>query len=345
MIPKVSVIVPVFNSEKYISRCIESILAQSFSNIELIIVNDGSTDKSEIIIKNFKDKDERIIYFPQINSGPSEARNKGIINSSGEYIVFIDSDDTVDKYYIEVLLDTIVNSKVDLVCCGYKDYSKYGVINHTDFNLEGNIPRNDLLGMICLGTGGVLWSKIFKKEIINKNNLRLKKNIFMSEDLIFTLEYVTYSKSFITVKEYLYHYNRLNEKSISANISLAYLHNSISVCKYIEKTLQNVRFDEMKMNDIIIGKTQNSVLAIADYIMLNKNEKKKISEMKKVLSVPYIQKYKKQFSTKKIIYKPYIFFLRNNFLMFFFIYGQLLNKLKYFKYKIIGGDTIEKSFS
>ncbi|MFJ7747158.1 glycosyltransferase family 2 protein [Peribacillus sp. NPDC097295] len=345
MIPKVSVIVPVFNNEKYISKCIESILSQSYRNIEVVIVNDGSTDKSEKVIKTYREKDERILYLSQINSGPSEARNKGIVNSTGDYLVFIDSDDTVDKYYIEYLLTTMINSKVDLVCCGYKDYSKYGIIDHTDFNMEGNIPFNELLAMICGGTGGVLWSKIFKKEIINKNDLRLNNNIYMSEDLIFTLEYVIHSRSFKSIKKYLYNYNRLNESSISANISIDHLENSISVCENIEKILSRVSYDNKKINNIVTERTLNAVLNTADYLMLNANEKRKVPILRKVLDIPYIKKYKYQFSTRKVLYKPYIFFLKKDLLICFFIYGVLLNKMKYFKYEFIGGDLSEKSLS
>ncbi|MEY9867466.1 glycosyltransferase involved in cell wall biosynthesis [Peribacillus sp. B2I2] len=341
MIPKVSVIVPVFNNEKYISKCLESILSQSYRNIEVVIVNDGSTDKSENVIKEYRQKDERILYLSQINSGPSEARNKGIVNSTGEYLVFIDSDDTVDKYYIEFLLNSMINSKVDLVCCGYKDYSKYGIIDHTDFNVEGNIPLNNLLDMICAGTGGVLWSKIFKKEIISKNNLRFNKNIYMSEDLIFTLEYVTHSRSFKSIKKYLYHYNRLNENSISANISIKHLENSISVCGNIEKVLSYVNYDKKKINNIITERMQNAVLNTADYLM--SNEKRKVPILREVLDIPYIKKCKYQFSTKKVIYKPYIYFLKKDLLMCFFIYGALLNKMKYFKFEFIGGGSSEKS--
>lgn len=343
MIPKVSVIVPVFNNEKYISKCIESILLQSYSNIEVVIVNDGSTDKSEQIIKEYREKDERILYLSQYNSGPSEARNNGIVNSTGDYLVFIDSDDKVDKYYIESLLNTMINSKVDLVCCGYKDYSKYGIVNHTDFNMEGNIPLNDVLDMICVGTGGVLWSKIFKKEIISKNNLRLNKNICMSEDLIFTLEYATHSRSFKSIKKYLYHYNRLNENSISANINLEHIKNSITVCESIEKVLSFVGYDKKKINNIITERTQNAVLSTADYLMFNTKDGRKIPAMRKVLDIPYINKYKYQFSTTKFLYKPYIFFLKKDLLLCFFLYGALLNKMKYFKYELIGGDSIEKS--
>ncbi|MEH7464169.1 glycosyltransferase family 2 protein, partial [Bacillus thuringiensis] len=129
MVPKVSIIVPVYNCEEYLSNCIESILNQTYKNIEIVIVNDGSIDQSEKIINKYKVKEERIMYYYQDNCGPSEARNKGIINSTGEYVTFIDADDTVDKYYVELLLNKMINSNSDLVCCGYKDISEYGVLN------------------------------------------------------------------------------------------------------------------------------------------------------------------------------------------------------------------------
>ena len=136
MITKVSLIVPVYNNEKYIGKCIGSILNQTYKNIELIIINDGSKDNSDNIITNFQKTDERIKYIKQENSGPSQARNIGINIATGKYLMFIDSDDTVDKYYVEYMLKEIESNDYDIVCCGYKDISRFGVVKCNDFSFD-----------------------------------------------------------------------------------------------------------------------------------------------------------------------------------------------------------------
>lgn len=337
MFPKVSVIVPVFNCEKFISKCLESILNQTYSNIEIILVNDGSFDRSEEIIFEYKEKDERIVYFYQDNSGPSEARNKGILESTGDFLVFIDSDDTVDKYYIELLLNKMINTGADLVCCGYKDISKYGMLSYSDFDFDEIVSKHSFMNMVCKGTGGVLWSKIYKKEIIHKNNIKMDKNIFMSEDLIFVLQYAVHCNSFAAIKGHLYHYNRLNEKSISSNISIDYLQNNVNVCRHIEKIFNSVEFHENRTNEIITKRIQDIVINLVEQQSINFKAlgmKNAIGNVKQILSIQYVGKYLRGFSSNNIFYKPYIFLMKNNFVRLSIVYGIYLYKLKGFKQKI-----------
>ncbi|MCM3650421.1 glycosyltransferase family 2 protein [Metabacillus litoralis] len=338
MVPKVSVIVPVYNCENYISACIESILNQTYSKIEIIIVNDGSIDKSEQIIMEYIEKDNRIIYLYQENNGPSEARNKGILTSTGDYLVFIDSDDTVDKQYIELLLKETIRLDADLVCCGYKDYSKYGIKNHTDFNINENVSLHTFMEMVCKGTGGVLWGKVFKSEIIVKNNLKMDKNIFMSEDLVFVLQYVSHCKVFAAIQKYLYNYNRLNQGSISSNISINYINNNIMVCEYLEKIFCSVKLDEQKSKQIIVKRIQDFVLSTVEQQSNNvkKIGIKKVSQnVKEMLSIPYILKYKSEFRSTSMYYKPYLFFIKNKYYKSCIMYSLYLSILKILKRKLM----------
>ena len=116
----ISVIVPVYNVEKYIERCVESVLAQTHKEFELILVDDGSTDLSGEICEKLKTKDNRIRVFHQENKGLSAARNKGLIEAAGEYITYIDSDDYVDAFYLEVLHQNAVQYHADISVCGYQ---------------------------------------------------------------------------------------------------------------------------------------------------------------------------------------------------------------------------------
>lgn len=343
MVPKVSVIVPVFNSEKYLLRCLESIRKQTYSNIEIIIINDGSTDTTEKIVLNLKDEENRIVYEYQENSGPSEARNKGISLSKGDYLIFIDSDDSIEPTYIELLLNEIINSNADLVCCGYKDISEYGEVDVIDFPASNNVSVHAFMEMACKGTGGVLWSKIFKKEIISKHNLKMDKNIFMSEDLVFVLHYVSHCNSFRSIKKYLYHYNRLNQGSISSNISKDYLHNYINVCLILEKIFKEVRFDHNKASEIISRKIQGIVISIIEqqstHIKFIYNGAT-IKSVKQILSLNYISNYKVSFYTNKWVYKPFVFFIKKNLIRMSITYGVYINVLKNIKNKVKKGKKV-----
>ncbi|HZH58307.1 MAG TPA: glycosyltransferase [Metabacillus sp.] len=338
MVPKVSVIVPVYNCEKYLLKCLESICNQTYSNIEIIIVNDGSTDNTEKIIINMKEQEHRIIYYKQENSGPSEARNKGISLSKGEYLVFIDSDDTVEPSYIEMLLNEMLISKADLICCGYKDISEFGIVNYSDFHFNNSATVHSMMEMVCKGTGGVLWSKIFKKEIISKHSLKMDKTIFMSEDLLFVLQYVTNCKSFGLINKYLYNYNRLNQGSISSNISIDYIQNFISVCVLLEKIFKDADFDKEKANEIITNRLQSIVISVVEQQSSHIKDifgKKAVINVNNILSMKYISNYREGFSTNKWIYKTFVFFVKKKFVRISIIYGMYINALRVAKRKII----------
>lgn len=333
MQPKVSVIVPAYNCEKYIGKCIESICNQTYSNIEILIINDGSKDNTKDVINSFVNKDNRIVYIEQKNSGPSAARNAGLDNASGEYVMFVDSDDTVSEYYVKSLLDGILIEKSDLVCCGYIDISIYGQLKYSDFTSSSdNIRKENILTKVCKGTGGVLWCKIFRKDIIDLYNIRMNKDIYMCEDLIFVLQYVSYCENFKYLDEYLYYYNRLNTNSISSNISKSYLRNYIDVCKHIETILLNNNLGKNKVDTIISDRVQSVTITIIDSEVRKKQKlKETYKNIKGILSEEYIRLYKSTFKTNNRILKPYISFIKNNKIYCSIVYSYMLSLLRNIK--------------
>lgn len=338
MVRKVSVIVPVFNCEKYLLKCLDSILNQTYKNLEIIVINDGSTDGTEKIVLDLMNQENRIVYVYQENSGPSEARNNGISLSKGEYLVFIDSDDFVEPTYIELLLNEMLNTDADLVCCGYRDISEYGIVNCSDFQIEKDVSVKSVMNLVCNGTGGVLWNKIFKKEIISKYSLKMDKTIFMSEDLLFVLQYVTHCKSFGSINKYLYNYNRLNQGSISSNISIDYIQNYIGVCMLLEKIFEDANFEVEKANEIITNRLQNIVINIVEQQSTHIKDiwqEKAFINVNKILSIEYISNYKEGFSTNKWVYKPFVFFVKKRFVRMSIICGVYINALRGAKKKII----------
>ena len=131
--PQISVIIPVYNSEKYLPQCLESIVGQSYGDIEIICVNDGSKDKSTEILNSYAAKDERIKIINQKNKGQSAARNAGLDVATGKYIAFVDSDDVIDFRFFEILYTAAERSGSEVVCCGFKKiYDKQTGIRNTE---------------------------------------------------------------------------------------------------------------------------------------------------------------------------------------------------------------------
>lgn len=337
MYPKVSIIIPVYNSEKYIDACLNSVLNQSYKNIEVVIVNDGSKDNSLKAIQKYNNIDKRIKLIDQENSGPSEARNNGIIYATGRYIVFIDCDDTVESLYIEKLVNKINTENLDLVCCGYKDLSEYGKIDYTDFKFKGNQSVIDFAKLVCKGTGGVPWGKIYKKDIIVKHNLKMDKEIFMCEDLVFVLEYVSHCKSFGCVDEHLYNYNRLNQNSISSNISIQYIENYKNVFERIRYILASINMEKDEIDEIIKDRIQGFTINLLEkqsLLRLKIGKLKALENIEVILSTDYIQQYISRFRSDNYIYKIYIKIIQSKKARNIYLYGSFLDTLKQIKRKI-----------
>ena len=210
----VSIIMPVYNSQNTIANAINSVLKQTYSHFELIIIDDGSTDSTSTICKEIKD--ERVIYVYKENEGVSIARNAGLKIATGEYICFIDSDDSYIENYIEKLCKNAENG--DLIICGYikqyKENKEFMQIHKGEYDSE--IIMQEVLENDCIG--GFLWNKLFKKKIISDKKLIFDHDINVGEDLLFVEKYLQYCKKVIIINEYIYVYNILST-SASHNFS------------------------------------------------------------------------------------------------------------------------------
>lgn len=209
----VSIILPVYNSEKKIQKTIDSILNQTYNDYELIIINDGSTDStSSICIDNQKKNPNNIIYVEQENKGVSNARNYGISMSHGKYIMFIDSDDTYEPNMVKKMVEILLNTDKEWGVCGYNRINeKYGS------KIKKNIPKVEMSddGITCQlfieklqknNLFNQIWNKIYISTIIKSNNIRFDDKMSLSEDLKFNLEYIKNIKKAIYLDETLYSY-------------------------------------------------------------------------------------------------------------------------------------------
>ena len=225
---KISIVIPVYNSEKTIGKTISSILKQTYGNFEVIIIDDGSTDRSKEIIENFNDK--RIIYNYQENQGVSIARNNGITLATGEYISFIDSDDMVKECFLEDFIKALnKNPDADLITCKFvrtksvEDYELNGSDKLNSQAKEENeaykeYSGNKIYKLLYEEFNGYCFNKIYKKRIIDKNSIKFDKTIFMGEDLLFNFEFLSHSKLALGFENRNYIYV-VNENSLSKSKS------------------------------------------------------------------------------------------------------------------------------
>lgn len=203
---KLSVIVPVYNVEEYICECINSIICQTYKDLEIIIIDDGSTDNSGAICDEFANKDSRIKVFHKANNGVSSTRNTGIELSTGELITFVDSDDTLDCEMYETLVSIIINNNVDIAHCSYKR------IDGSEIKKIGDsgklIVQDRTEGLECLISGrlfvGSMWNKIYKKELIK--NIRLREELVINEDVLFNIQAFDLAQSSGFIDKCLYNY-------------------------------------------------------------------------------------------------------------------------------------------
>ncbi|SCJ97883.1 Hyaluronan synthase [uncultured Blautia sp.] len=201
----VSVIVPIYNVEKYLERCISSILEQSYNNIEVILVDDGSNDGCPIICDKFERKDARVKVVHKPNGGLSSARNAGLEQMKGEYITFIDSDDWVEVNFVERMVEAISKSKVDVVQCGYCKKNDDNVVYVSTLTNEIVYGKDKILKsfFVTQNYQTMACMKLYKSEIFRKIKFHEGKN---NEDTIYFADYIDKVNSIQVINDVLYNY-------------------------------------------------------------------------------------------------------------------------------------------
>lgn len=223
----ISIILPVYNSEKFLEKCIESILKQTYQNFELIIINDGSTDNSKTICEKFATAHKNVKFFNKKNSGVSAARNYGLSKAKGDYICFIDSDDYIEKNYLEILLKTIIENNADIVECNYKRVDEIGnIIGKRDFRTFTCADNYEIVKGFAenIHFGNALWNKIYSKKVLK--GLKFKE-LKTSEDYEYLANVYLKCNKKINISNYLYNYvnnsnSACNTYSVKQNLEVIY---------------------------------------------------------------------------------------------------------------------------
>ncbi len=214
-----SIIIPVYNTEKYIGATIQSIVGQSCRDWELLLIDDGSTDSSAKICRDWQSKDRRIRYVHQDNSGVSSARNHGLKLAEGQYIMFVDSDDLCDSRLLEALVGSIKGH--DIACCGVERFqSGYEPALTSDKGFSAEIIRSKSEMFRRFADDGFLhppYAKLYRSDVITYNRLRFYESLSLGEDMCFNLDYLQHASSCAIIDSPLYYY-RDTEDSLSKKI-------------------------------------------------------------------------------------------------------------------------------
>lgn len=228
----VTVVIPCRNGEKWVKRCIESLLQQTYEDIEIIVVDDGSADNTAEVVKSIQDDRVRMIW--QSNAGVSSARNRGIEEAKGEWIVFVDSDDYVEKTYLQSLLS--LEGKGCLPTVGFAENGEAGSVPSNNiykmYHVDSSMPEEYLVGGLGKEIGFSCWNKLFCKQVLIEHNIRFNTGLELGEDMIFVLRYLCYCHTVKLDQSVQYHY------CINATSAV---HASQDQSKRYENTLQIMR--------------------------------------------------------------------------------------------------------
>ena len=242
--PKVSIIIPVYNTERYLPQCLDSIINQTLRELEIICVNDGSSDNSLSILNNYRNKDNRIKIINKGNRGVSAARNEGIKAARGEYITFVDSDDYVDLSTYEVLYEYAKKDDIDIIQMGIRRF-KDGEDNY-DMALDfADAPVISARKFLRANLSNYVWDKLYKSNVIKgRKPIKFINEISLAEDTCFSYMTLSRSRKFKRIDAKLYNYrNRPNslsklsceEKFLEGSKMFKYIINDWKACGYIRK--------------------------------------------------------------------------------------------------------------
>lgn len=316
---KISIIIPIYNVEKYLKRCLESVINQSLKEIEIICVNDGSTDNSLEILKIFQKKDKRIIIINKENGGASSARNTALKTAQGEYCLNIDSDDWIEQGCLENLYNRAKKDNLDIVISNiifdFKDNSeKNYIVNDLNIDEDEIITGKEYINIFFNGNGnGYTWNKLIKRELYIKNNLWYDEEIFLLEDVEILMMLAYYAKKIGKINKVYYHYIQ-GENNGSHKVKVSRLYD-ILIC--MNKLIEF--YSQHKETEIVNLIKQDKYLHLLSRILENNYYEK---EKYKDFILKFIKEIKQE---NKVIFRKEL--LKNRYKLFLITIFKIIKLL------------------
>jgi glycosyltransferase involved in cell wall biosynthesis len=304
---KISIVVAVYNAEKFLKKCIDSLINQTYENTEIILVNDFSTDNSLQICNEYSSRYENIIVVSnEGNFGVSATRNKGIDISTGKYICFVDSDDYVETNYIQTLYDYY--QKYNTVpICGFVYHDEYNHCKPVNYTWSGGAELVNLGEAFRLNDElylTALWNKLFDNNVVKLKNIRFDEKLSSGEDLRFSVEYlkITGAESVYAFSDTLYHYTKLTNSTLMSNVAKNGISDAIDNLKIIKSLAKkfNYNTENIFVEKIEILKNNLIYFIVRDKDFANDEKLKKIQEFKPEFTKKDLRKEKFRAFKEKI---------------------------------------------
>ncbi len=260
---KYSFIIPVYNTKKYLERCVQSILQQSYQHYEILLINDGSTDGSGELCDNLSNTDQRIKVFHQTNSGVSTARNNGIFHATGDFLIFVDSDDWISINYLSCIEYMTSSTECNIFC--YKHIITDTFLEEDKINKFKPIRKSSVEKYIKSHKfNPALWSYVFRRSIIQKYNITLQKELRYSEDSNFIFKYLCHSTHIAICNEQLYYYFLREDSAIHQNFTHEWAEANLTACINVLEKNHNFQTSSSYLKKIV------SFYIIAYFVILFK---------------------------------------------------------------------------
>lgn len=333
--PKVSVIIPIYNVENYLERCLDSIIKNELSDIEIICVDDGSKDKSGWICDKYAEKDSRIKVIHKFNGGLSSARNAGMDMAAGKYIFFIDPDDDIEQDMLFKMVSIGEKENCEVVLCGYKTmpggneviplYELNRPLKPKEMIMKNNKvhSHNDL---------SFTWRFLFKRRLIRENNIRFNEKILFAEDFTFNLEVLLKAKIVYVLGESLYHYTINNQESIMRTPYKKHMESSLILQYDIKNKLaiDNGLTRHKEYMDDMAYYYINAILPMMIKNLYNGPEEDKKAGVKRILSYKMFHDSCKQIGllNKYSNFKEYIVYLAIKYKFYSLVYYAFNKNIK-----------------
>jgi len=324
----VSVIIPIYKVEKYLRQCLDSVINQTYTDLEIILVDDGSPDNCGEICDVYAEIDYRIKVIHKQNEGLGYARNTGLSIATGEYVYFVDSDDWIDVNFIERMMDISNKYDADMTICGYKKYTEDAcemICSVSDICVYENNKVHDEILLPMIGRESThyedwtinmcVWTNLYRRNIIEDNSIRfMSEREYLSEDICFNLDYLYYSKKVVMTSDCLYHY-----RSNPVSLTNCYKANEFSMIIRLHKKI-NEMIDSMGLRDKVefrlhrffITKTRKTLFLLENSRMPLKD---RLQITKNILNDKTLQRILSEYPIKKyaLKYKVPAYFMKMGF--------------------------------
>lgn len=343
--PEISIIIPIYNAEKEIHRCIKSIYQQTFTDYEIILVNDGSKDKSAEICRKYAEKDDHVTFIDKENGGAGSARNAGIEIAQGKYIYFCDADDSIDKNLLECVYAEAVNKNADLVVFSVaaeiidsksgKITKKYTTTQKTAFFENRESFRNNFSHLYYEGVlfGGPI-NKLFNTSVIKKNNVRYP-DLKRGQDEIFNMRYYQFVNSCSVIPDILYTYYQFDNTGKNKKYRLNYFETTtktyyLTLGKLLNEFEANDDYTRQKYQNSFVYSMEAAIL-LAWNPLERLNKKSKIDFIKKIMNTDFVSDISKTVSNIPEGYEEFWrFFISNDYssVYKYVSYNEKIEKVK-----------------